>query len=393
MRSTVAAGLTLLVSLLSSAASAGAVPYTCTANVAVPPTVRAEGLTELMGDLVLTCTGDVPENGISVNLTVSLGTNITSKVIGAASEALVLIDDPAPGSQTLGTNVFEGVVTGNQVRFSNVPVGPAPGGDDVQHVIRFVNIRADVNALAASAVLVVPMLAAISVSGASSLPISNPIQTVAFAQPGSAFSAHCAGGFVELRFTELFPTSYKVRGTNDQNVPGTIYNTESGFTPKPILSGSPGFADTGTELAVQIDQIADGVTFSVPPTITSGGLTLNAVIPPGGGDVPIAGGQALIAYEVVDADPLQIDDVVIPLQVSSVARQPPPIVVFGNLFPISTVHTASDSAPIPRFADVSVGQEVPIVCTGAPVVSPLALMALALGLLGVGVLMVRRRAR
>lgn len=51
----------------------------------------------------------------------------------------------------------------------------------------------------------------------------------------------------------------------------------------------------------------------VPPTITSGGLTLNAVIPQGGGNVPIAGGQALIAYEVVDADPLQVDDVVIPL--------------------------------------------------------------------------------
>lgn len=74
-------------------------------------------------------------------------------------------------------------------------------------------------------------------------------------------------------------------------------------------------------------------------------------------------------------------------------RQPAPIIVFGNLFPVSTVNTASDSEPIPRFADVSIGQEVPIVCTGAPAVSPFALIALALGLLGVGMLMVWRRAR
>jgi hypothetical protein len=42
-------------------ASAQTVPaFQCTANAAVPPTLRAEGLAELVGDLVLNCTGGTP---------------------------------------------------------------------------------------------------------------------------------------------------------------------------------------------------------------------------------------------------------------------------------------------------------------------------------------------
>src|SRR5262249_47238114 len=74
----------------------------CTANVAVPNQLRSEGMTELIGDIILTCTGGFPLAPLSViptaNITVSLATNVTSRLIGCStgvgncSEASLLVD-------------------------------------------------------------------------------------------------------------------------------------------------------------------------------------------------------------------------------------------------------------------------------------------------------------
>src|ERR1700693_3051249 len=65
---------------------ASAQPVVCNTSVSVTPIVRSEGLAELVGDLVLYCTGGTPTPpGIAVpqvNITVFLNTNITSKVLG-----------------------------------------------------------------------------------------------------------------------------------------------------------------------------------------------------------------------------------------------------------------------------------------------------------------------
>ena len=108
-------------------------PLVCTATVAVPPQLRAEGLTELIGDIVITCTGGTATTaGTAIptaNITVSLGTNVTSRILGnngssSSSEALLLIDEPGaalpspiPGfgpaaPQTLCTNRRFGRWTG-----------------------------------------------------------------------------------------------------------------------------------------------------------------------------------------------------------------------------------------------------------------------------------------
>jgi len=79
--------------------SAQAPPFQCVANAGVPPIVRAEGYTELVGDLTLNCTGGVPTPAgqfvPQVNVTVLLSTNITSKLLtGSFNEALLIIDEP-----------------------------------------------------------------------------------------------------------------------------------------------------------------------------------------------------------------------------------------------------------------------------------------------------------
>jgi len=89
---------------------AGAQPLNCQSSVTTTPIVRAEGLAELVGDLLVTCTGGTPTAaGLPVpqyTITVFLNTNITSKVLGtqlasfgngqtsALDEALLLIDEP-----------------------------------------------------------------------------------------------------------------------------------------------------------------------------------------------------------------------------------------------------------------------------------------------------------
>jgi len=84
-------------------ANAQTTPFQCSTNAGVTPTVRAEGYTEYVGDLLLICSGGQATTAGAlvprVNILVSLNTNITSKLLGNGfNEALMIIDEPnAPG--------------------------------------------------------------------------------------------------------------------------------------------------------------------------------------------------------------------------------------------------------------------------------------------------------
>jgi len=105
----------LLFGLGSSTANAQVLgAFTCNAT-ASPNIIRNEGVAELVGDLILQCTGGTPmQAGQQIpnsNVQVSLNTNLTSRIVqtlGNISEALLLIDEPfpnedaCPGSTTGG---------------------------------------------------------------------------------------------------------------------------------------------------------------------------------------------------------------------------------------------------------------------------------------------------
>ncbi len=92
----------------------------CTSLTSTPQYVRVEGMAELTGDIVLTCsgTGATTAPGAQIayaNITVTIpGTTITSKVINGAaetvplSEATLIMDDLKDPSYTDPTN-FAGV--------------------------------------------------------------------------------------------------------------------------------------------------------------------------------------------------------------------------------------------------------------------------------------------
>jgi hypothetical protein len=219
----------LVATITASAQTAPA--FVCTANAGVPPTLRAEGLAELVGDLVLNCTGGTPTAAGTqvprVNIQVFLNTNITSRIVGTdASEALLLIDEPAPS--TIAQGGFQNPCTstagcshigvggtglpyataGNDgasppVRVHNVyqarPAGPNsvvwlgvpvdPPGTTATRILRIKNVRANANQLGVSGTLIPTQIVMfISISGETSVALNNPQQIVGIVQPGLTVS-------------------------------------------------------------------------------------------------------------------------------------------------------------------------------------------------------------
>jgi hypothetical protein len=393
--------------------TANAQGFQCTANAGVTPLVRAEGIAELTGDLVLNCTGAVPAGGIIANIRIFLNTNVTSRLyqedLPARNEALLLIDDPAPAAQVYwgaGTvwtpannlpNVFQGITSGvNTIDWLGIPL-VAPGSAAATRIYRFTNIRANASQLGVSSGLVPqPIQAFISVSGATAVPVNNPTQVIGFVQKGLIFSVEdtaalkqCSpdeedaeAGVVNVQFKEGFANSFKAQGDDTQASPGTVYNTESGLHPGgTVLSGTLpanlGVADQGTRLWALFTNIPDGIGLSAPAQIVvsagASGLTLCAVNDPSddgsGGDIDctgtvepsISGGSAALVYEVVTAGAVSIatvDTVEIPVTVTFTSI-PPDLttgdgaLVAGNFAPVSDVTGPSEDAPVPRFLNVS----------------------------------------
>src|SRR5262249_35039783 len=173
---------------------------------------------------------------------------------------------------------------------------PATGG--IARVYRITNVRANVSALGGGGLAgTTQLLASISVAGSASLPVSNPVQIAGFFQAALATSlptppnpggggntalAQCGGGGPNplsiLRFSELFASSFKIRNQGAvpggaaglQNVPGQIFNSESGLQPVNTggvpASGSAGLADYGTRLKAVFNNVPAGVRLFVSTT-------------------------------------------------------------------------------------------------------------------------------
>jgi len=322
---------------------------TCATNVTVTPALRGEGYTEQTGDITISCTGGaVIASGAPVplvNFSIFYNTTVTSRLLpttspqtsGQTSEALLLIDEPGSGlpgfgpslTQTLCTspltgcaawaglpvgpsgvsptlapvsalggsipapNVYQGVVSGNSVTFFGVPVMPPTTTGS--RVFRITNVRVNAQPLAGgSASGASPVQASISISGATSLSISNSAPNVGYVSNGLTAGASNAGninqcssqtknGVSVLTFTENFGTAFKTRvmaQTNtpgagqlgqlpanplagNQATPGGIYNSESNFV-FPIGSNqTAGLADFGTRLKATFNNIPAGARIFV----------------------------------------------------------------------------------------------------------------------------------
>jgi len=372
--------------------------------------------------------------------------------VGATAGSDGILDgvdyDQTSGSGGTVPNVYQGRSAGaNSIVWLGVPIDPP--GTNATRVIRITNIRANANQLGVSSTLIPTQIVMfISVTGTTSVPINNPQQTVAFIQPGLSFSTRQAvnsylqcvsfnsaaatdsskalinGMGTIVRFSEGFASAFKRRNAaayvdgdtsptpTDQNVPGAIYNTETGFlnqTPA-IVTGSSanglaaaGLADHGTRLMARFANVPAGVVLyaSLYPVVTcsdcgpssrpaitaartattstltqarlvttdaNGGGSFSRVtgtnsssFDGGAATAPIAlnNGAGMATWEVLQADPLTSQTYEFGIGVSYVANTSNNLpglgsaTVAGSFAPLSTVTTQSASAPLPRFADTS----------------------------------------
>ena len=528
------AGITLFAGMASAQVGtatgpAGQTNTTCTTtNGAVTPTLRAEGYTELTGDITIACTGGpVLTLGQTIpvmNITIFLNTAVTSRLLPTtaapnASEALLLIDEPGAGgsanpnplagygpsapqvlcstpqfgagtggcteyvgattingvttpgvpvsvqptlqtsgmlgaqtcslanpcapSTTQGANVFQGLVSGNQVSFFGVPIMP-PASAGLERVFRITNIRANANGVSAGGPTPGSVIASISINSSTSVGITNSTLTTGFVQQGlnpstttlrnssntgggganlaqcnsisiTSTSSSATTGIGGILFAENFPTAFKIRnGTNTnpalvQNIPGTLYTSESGFflsqaaftntgTGQAFAAGQ---ADYGTRLKATFSNVPSGVSLFVSTrditndfsqgtnatqavlvvsetassvngvpvaaqTQTYTGPGPSGATAPGIAPVVLINGNGAAVWEVINTNPSALDTVFFGLYVaftanpsSNVPAAPSSFTVTlsyaptpsGGAFTSATGSTASSSLTIPRFSD------------------------------------------
>ncbi|MBA3976213.1 MAG: hypothetical protein C0504_18555 [Candidatus Solibacter sp.] len=296
-------------------------PLSCTATAGTPPLLRAEGLAEEVGQVVITCTGGQPTAvgvaipTVNIQIYLSANTTLTSRLftspVTGASEAMLLIDEPnaisgtpsdtnrvqtlcpAPGNCTRNavnnigtgsyiggstdkTNVFQALrSTDNSVVWLGVPVDPP--GTSGNRVLRITNVRANAsqafiqNTLVPSSVIMY-----ITISGTGALPLNNNFLNVGYIVKGMTFTAG-GGNYNQcepntyswsLNFSENFGTAFRNNNPNNatppnmQWVPGVIYNTESMWSNNNIHVGA-GHATQGTRLIARFSNIPANVRLDV----------------------------------------------------------------------------------------------------------------------------------
>jgi len=328
-----AALVLVLGSAVPASAQANGPQVTCSVSTNVTPTLRAEGLTELVGDILLTCQGVpggslvyAPANVPQANISVSLSGALSTATIGSGLDALLLVDDPSPTNQTVcgsptngqmctvlgdggqtfnqsantgGTNrynVFQGTPGGpsgaQSITFLGIPVDPPATG---LLTYRITNIRIQAPSITPFQYGLVPVYAYVSTSSSTSITITQSAQPiVGYVAPGLIFSASGTNPSLlqclsysdvtagTLTFAEGFANAFKIQNTpGGQTQPGTIYYSESGLqVVLPDGAGTTGIASTATELEAVISNVPSGVQVWVDGSNTDlSGITATLVSP------------------------------------------------------------------------------------------------------------------
>ena len=387
---------------------------TCIAT-AVPPVVRAEGIAELTGDIVLTCTstGGFPANAyITTNVSSSLNVNITNNIdFGAGSnitDAVLVInenncDDPAAAGSVFSCGdddrfqdpQFGRLAANNRLEWNQVSI-PYPGADPdgagpqlpfpPVTTLRITSVRGNASQLGVPGAATFPstqITSFVSITGPTTVPVTNNVLNVAVPIlglivdiDGTINGLQCIEdeGTAEIELSEGFATSFKTIGVGTYTTGQTQW--ESGYYAPDSNNG--GGASQGTRFLLRFFNIPDGVDVEVPNYVNCEGSLV-----PGDGlqiayvsgadadgqggsfteetsgdtDVSISGGFGRAVYEVVNSNPFRNESCTVPIYVSwtpDTANDLPAIgsgQVSASFAPISTVTVASDGEAEPRFID------------------------------------------
>jgi uncharacterized protein (TIGR03437 family) len=349
--------------------------------------VRSEGLTERLGDLLLQCSSSNTGTNFNANLTVYLPVNITNRV-----DANNLTRDPVVYVD-LGTGpiptAIAGQVTSNSISFTGISY-PIPASGTFS--IRISNLRGAMNQLGYTSTAPVAVSASIS----STLAIDQAQIVVGYAQPGMRASMGSAGiscygspmpdtidmpglfaagtALASTRLTEGFAGAFEAKSAGLDT--GTRFLVQyTGFPSAAHLYLPDAVAGSGSlqptsggdlNLPQAVGQYQPGsgalvlVRVQGADATGAGGL---AVAPPQGAgpvtlssvsEVALTNGAGYAVYEVAAANSGMQETVQFPTFIS-LPRFTAPTVANETiaLAPVSSVTTASATAPVPRFAAVT----------------------------------------
>ena len=306
----------------------------CTAT-AVPPVVRAEGIAELVGDIVLICrtvpappgVGDPTRNTIVTNVSVSLNVNVTNNINfggngSAVTDAVMVINennctDPSPTGSAFGDCItpdprFQdpqfGVLAApnrlewNEVSFpvpgasaSGVPVldcaigAPAiPPGSiasgcfPFNTTVRVTSLRANASQLGVPDSATFPstqVTAFVSITGPTTIPVTNNVLNVAVPILGLIVSGpDAAQGLQCISQSDTGTITLREGFATAFKTIGVPTFTpgqtqwESGYYAPGSNNG--GGASQGTRFILRFFNVPEGVTLSVPRYRQTGGASL-----------------------------------------------------------------------------------------------------------------------
>jgi hypothetical protein len=362
----------------------------------VPPPIRAESLSERIGDLFFLCQvspgGTPPPLNAVADLTMTLNATVTSRLLdtNGRSEALLLATErfdnfdnyiSPPLAPVLGTNAFTGRVIGpNVIRWSSIPIGALyERGKQTRTnpviAMRFTNVRVDAFSFLFSPDLTVDATLGINSTTPVTLDDSLARQQLAsrafayfdFVNQPIPLTAGLYGTVVE--FLEFYENAFRPRiAPGQQNSdPRTNYFSESGFVDSRLNDSRIGEASQGTRLMVRIGNIPAGVPIEAPSRSNDGNLRLvsanasgtgGSIVNPGSlltfHSLPVTGGVAIATYEVIAANPFAIE--YHPLAFGIYTSNPSTAQniaasITTSFAPISAAVSASTTAPIPRGLD------------------------------------------
>ncbi|MDQ6760286.1 MAG: hypothetical protein M3Z32_10545 [Acidobacteriota bacterium] len=360
----------------------------------MPPIVRGEGITERVGDIVVYCSGGMPNARITGNFSVYLSVNITNRVSGNNVTDVVFTVDNGSGPQPItvpGTIAGPSNLVYNGLSFTLSPTGSA--------TLQIANIRAAANQLMIASIGGIQAFLAFTAGNLVNLtnaqfPVAR-IQRGLYAGQSSklicgtngsalpdklTFSNLLAAGtvFASTRVTEGFADAFGPRSAwanRNADSGERIIIRYSGFTPgarlfvPDVVAGSDAVQATaggdfgllasggryaaggnGSLLLARVpsaDANGAGGTPVFTPGVATGTLSFDTV-----GEVPIANGSGYAVFEVVDANPSVQESAQFPTFLGLPRSGTGGSIETSedvSFAPVSNVMTVSATEPIPRF--------------------------------------------